>query len=83
MQFEDKIRALAIYYDLSVTSWIRSRKRNLAVGGVNNSRHLFGFAVDVVLDDLALTEQFVADANRIGLEVIQEGDHLHVQDNRI
>ncbi len=82
MRFEDKIRLLAVLFPLSVTSWIRSRKHNTAVGGVPTSRHLFGLAVDVVFDEGVDTRDFNLLASQIGLEVVVEGDHLHVQEPR-
>lgn len=83
MRFSDKIRCLALLFDLSVTSWLRSRKHNAAVGGVRDSRHLYGLAVDVVLDDPGERQFFITEATRFGLQVIDEGDHLHVQEPRV
>ena len=82
MRFEDKIRCLALLFDLSVTSWIRSRRRNAALAGVVDSRHLLGLAVDIVLDDTSVVDQFQKHAANLGLQVIIESDHLHVQEPR-
>lgn len=82
MRFEDKIRLLAVLFPLSVTSWLRSRKHNAQVDGVPNSQHLIGAAMDVVLDDTNQTAEFTVWAARQGLQVIVEGDHLHVQEPR-
>jgi len=82
MRFEDKIRCLAMLFRFSVTSWIRSRKRNDDVGGVADSRHLIGLAVDVVLDDGMQRGEFIVHADMLNLDVIIEGDHLHVQEPR-
>jgi len=82
MEFEQKILRLAVVFRLSVTSWIRSPSRNAAVGGVVDSRHLCGLAVDVVLDDGAEKERFKREAVSLRLQVIDEGDHLHVQELR-
>jgi uncharacterized protein YcbK (DUF882 family) len=82
MRFEDKIRLLAVLFPLSVTSWLRSRKHNEQVGGVTNSRHLLGLAVDVVLDDTTQTAEFRVLAIQLGLQVIIEEDHVHVQEPR-
>jgi uncharacterized protein YcbK (DUF882 family) len=78
--FIDKIITLSIRYDLSVTSWIRSKKHNKEVGGDDNSRHLLALAVDVKLDDPKQIQSFKADAHRMDLIVVDEGDHLHVQE---
>jgi peptidase M15-like protein len=82
MRFEDKVRVLAALYPISVTSWIRSRKHNTAVGGVPTSRHLLGLAVDVVIDPGADSTDFTLLASQLGLEVIPEGDHFHLQEPR-
>ena len=82
MRFEDKIRCLALLFPLSVTSWLRSRKHNAQVGGVANSQHLSRSAVDIVLDDTNQTAEFTTWASQNHLQVIIEGDHLHVQEPR-
>ncbi len=82
MRFEDKIRLLAVIFPFSVTSWLRSRRHNESVGGVKDSRHLLGLAVDVVFDPGVDTADFQLLATGLGLEVIVEGDHLHVQEPR-
>ena len=66
-------------FPFSVTSWIRSEKRNKEVGGVVNSYHLFGLAVDVVLDNPADKGRFIKAAQQLGLDAIDEGDHVHVE----
>jgi len=35
--------------------------------------------VDVVLDDMAQNASFEADAKKLGLDPILEGDHYHLQ----
>ena len=82
MNFEDKIRCLRLLYNFSVTSWIRTRGRNTAVGGAANSRHLLGLAVDVVFDNRDEEVPFVETALTLDLQCIREGDHLHVQEPR-
>jgi uncharacterized protein YcbK (DUF882 family) len=79
--FIDKIITLSLRYDFSVTSWIRSKKHNVQVDGSNNSRHLLGLAVDIILDDKEEIFRLKADAIRMNLIVVNEGDHLHVQTN--
>lgn len=82
MEFAEKIFHLAAAFSFSVTSWIRSAARNKAVGGVADSRHLVGLAVDVVLDEGQEKAAFLKAAGSLGLQVIDEGDHLHVQEPR-
>jgi hypothetical protein len=83
MRFEDKIRCLAVLYDFSVTSWIRTRKHNKFIGGVTDSRHLLGLAVDVVLDEMEReVGPFTVSSKQLGLQVILEGDHIHLQEPR-
>lgn len=75
------VATLAVEFDLSVTSWYRSHKRNKSVGGVENSLHLCGLAVDIVLDNDSDKESFIKRAQRFGLRIIDEGHHLHIQVN--
>ena len=73
------VRALCTAHGGSVTSWIRSTRRNRQAGGVATSYHLDGLAVDLVLDDHSKTAALIAAAKARGLRAIDEGDHVHVQ----
>lgn len=75
-----KLIVLASMYDLSVTSWYRTPKRNKLVGGSPNSRHLKGRAFDIVLDDDEKKVDFYKDCIKLNIEAIDEGDHLHLQE---
>jgi len=81
-EFLQCISCIAIHCNVSVTSWIRSKKRNEKVGGVPLSLHQIGMAVDLVWD----TEEDKVNAQnwctRLGLTCLDEGDHLHVQPGR-
>lgn len=78
--FSYKIALLSKHHPLSVTSWIRTRRRNTAVGGAANSAHLYGLAVDVVLDEPLHNDRLMADAQKLGLVAIDEGDHVHLHE---
>ena len=73
------IICLAAEFDLSVTSWIRSKKRNAAKGGSEDSSHTNACAVDIVLDNTSDISAFTKKAERLGLYVFKESDHLHVR----
>lgn len=81
-EFCSIIRTLQRRFGFSVTSWFRSPKRNKAKGGHPKSKHLRGLAVDAVLDDMKDEKQkaeLTAAARAMGLGVVDEGDHLHIQ----
>ena len=64
----------------SVTSWGRTAEHNAKVGGVPFSAHRFWVGLDVVYDDLHPVESTrVEIARRLGLTLIPEGDHDHLQ----
>lgn len=63
----------------SISSWGRTSKHNCDVGGVPDSYHILWMGVDVVLDDMAQNASFEADAKKLGLDPILEGDHYHLQ----
>lgn len=76
---------LVVHPELRVSSGRRSPEHNLDVGGVPNSFHLSGRAVDLVGPRAALVAAHrTADAQRITAgctgpeETLDEGDHLHV-----
>jgi len=62
---------------VQVTSWWRSRRDNARVAGHPNSQHLTGLALDVLPDRAG--HAFAQMARAIGLVVVDEGDHFHVQ----
>ncbi len=61
---------------LQVTSWWRSRAINASVGGIPNSFHLWGLALDLVVSDPA---HFALHAREAGLDPIDFGSHIHVE----
>jgi hypothetical protein len=63
---------------IGVSSWWRSRADNGRVGGMPNSQHLSGLAIDVPTAWSA-ADRFAANAQRAGLVVVFEGDHWHIQ----
>lgn len=79
LDFATRILALALAVPLSVTSWGRTATRNRTVGGGADSNHLGWLAVDVVADDRTLLPRARTFARRLGLEVIPEGDHWHIE----
>lgn len=63
---------------LSVSSYLRTPERNAAVGGVANSLHLAGLAIDLVgsqADILAVAGLWRV----LGLDAVVESDHLHLE----
>lgn len=63
----------------SQTSGFRTTKHNKDVGGVAFSAHRFGLAWDVVYDEKLDQTVRNAIAFRLGLKLIAEGDHDHLQ----
>jgi hypothetical protein len=63
----------------SVTSWIRTTRHNAVERGVPHSAHLIGLAVDVVYDEPVSEPDAQATARDLGLLLIREGDHDHLQ----
>jgi len=78
-EFLQHISCIAIHCGVSVTSWIRSKKRNEKVGGVPFSLHQVGLAVDLAWDTEEDREKAKYWCKRLGLSCLDEGDHLHVQ----
>lgn len=77
--FVHVVLLLAIQYRFSVTSWLRSPARNVAVGGHLHSYHMLGLGLDVILDPGEDKNAFFEDAKRLGLSALDEGDHIHLQ----
>lgn len=63
----------------SVTSWIRTPARNAMVGGVRRSAHLYALGADVVPEAPLSADERRRVGAALGLRVIVEGDHDHLQ----
>jgi len=77
--FCDRLARLQLQKEFSITSWWRTVKHNKEVGGLPNSLHLVGLAVDCVLapgESLAL---FLTDARIFGLHGKVERGCVHLQ----
>ncbi len=79
LDFAARLLALALVSSLSVSSWGRTATRNRTVGGGALSNHLGWLAADMVPDDWKSLPRVQAFAKRLGLEVIPEGDHWHIE----
>ncbi len=70
-----------IYPDIIITGATRSSSKNKEVGGVRNSKHLEGKALDIkpdvagkqLYDDLSKNKPTYIDS------IIDEGDHIHIE----
>ncbi len=82
MTFADKVLALCLIYDCSETSGFRTDMRNTAVGGADDSRHKEALAKDIVPDDVRQTHEIKHAAQKLGLWVLVESDHIHLQEPR-
>lgn len=79
-EFAQAVADYAMLTHASATSWGRSAKRNQAVGGVPFSAHRFWLGCDLVYDDPVLEKgERIILAQRLGLKLIAEGDHDHLQ----
>jgi hypothetical protein len=79
--FAERLVLVALVVPCSVTSWGRSAKHNAApdVAGHPDSWHRLWLGADVVLDSPADEKSFARQCARLGLRVLDEGDHFHVQ----
>lgn len=76
--FKQAFTGLASKHGAQITSITRTPEENRRVGGVDNSYHLTSQAGDFVVPQQNKA-QFMADARAMGLEAIDEGDHIHVE----
>lgn len=70
----------ALFDGFQITSAFRSLENNLFVGGVVDSKHLNGYAIDVALN--AFSNEFYQVYCVLGsdkFEVIREKTHYHIQ----
>lgn len=78
-EFADAVFVYCSIMGASVTSWIRTEEHNQEVGGVAHSAHVAGLAVDVVYRTPWATHEGQEWAERLGLLLIREQDHDHLQ----
>jgi uncharacterized protein YcbK (DUF882 family) len=72
------MQLLALVPELRVSSGRRTPERNRAVGGSPRSFHLAGRAADLSGDRAAVQHGFRHALATRPVEIIDEGDHLHV-----
>lgn len=76
--FYQGVNDLTSKYGGTITSGVRSPEHNAEVGGVPDSQHITGTAADVVVSP-DQKDAFIAEAKARGLQPIDEGDHVHLQ----
>lgn len=65
-----------------ITSGFRTEEENKAIGGVSNSAHLIGYAVDLrILNGNQTARMIEALLSIPFFEVVIEKDHIHVEMN--
>ncbi len=79
VEFLDALRAYCAALGASVTSYGRTTAHNVTVGGVKYSAHRAWLAADVVYDVIPPELDRQQLARRLGLLLVVEGDHDHLQ----
>lgn len=79
--FMDAINSSVAPGTVTASSWWRSREENAQVRGDPHSQHLLGLALDVVRTgaEPVLVDEMIRKLRGLGLTVVDEGDHIHVQ----
>jgi len=78
----ERIRCLCALHRASVTSHVRTKARNAAVGGAELSKHQLEYgamAWDLVPDHQPDMLDLVRNARVLGFWALNEGDHAHLQ----
>ena len=78
-EFLDAMMQLASRHRFRETSGYRARVSNTNVGGKLFSAHQYWLARDIILEPGESLEETKESTRRLGLLVIDEGDHLHLQ----
>ena len=79
-EFTTAVAQYGMLMNASVTSWGRTKAHNAAVGGVSYSGHRFWLGCDLVYDAPEPPSGVRQEtAERLGLKLLVEGDHDHVQ----
>jgi hypothetical protein len=77
-EFATAVAQIGQQYHGSVTSWGRTVKHSIAVGGFNGDPHTWWLGADMVYDTPP-PQTLNAAATALGLHVIHEGTHDHFQ----
>jgi hypothetical protein len=77
-QFAEAVAQIGQKYQGSITSWGRTVKHSIQVGGFNGDPHTWWLGADMTYDSPP-TPNLDADATKLGLHVIHEGSHDHYQ----
>ena len=78
-EFLDAMMQLASRHCFRETSGYRSRVSNANVGGKLFSAHQYWLGRDIILEPGESLEETKESARRLGLFLIDEGDHFHLQ----
>ncbi len=78
-EFSLAVMAYCCAMTASVTSWGRTPLHNHMIGGVEGSFHVIWLAADVVYDEAPPVEYRRMAALRLGLKLVVESDHDHLQ----
>lgn len=82
IEFSEAVRNYCLLLGGSVTSWGRTAKHSIAVGGYDGDPHTRWMGADVVYDAPSPIEVRIATAAKFGLQLIAEKDHDHLQDHK-
>lgn len=78
-QFFDAVRSFCYATRSSVSSYGRTKTHNALVGGVKYSAHRVWLGADVLYDNGGPPDDAAEIAARLGLRIVREGDHDHLQ----
>jgi hypothetical protein len=78
-EFREAVESFCYRLGGSITSYGRTVRHNAAVKGVPQSAHQFWLAADIVYDDTVDQNLANDTAKRLGLRLIREDDHDHLQ----
>ena len=78
-EFLHVLFTIATISQSSITSTYRTPERNTHVGGHPESKHLYGLAGDLILNDKKREPLLIILVKYYGLKLVIEKDHYHIQ----
>jgi hypothetical protein len=79
IEFAKIVLDACIEYNGSITSWKRTALHNKAVGGVPTSKHITGFAFDIVCDKKTDEPKLIHGLLESDFKAFFDKDHVHVE----